>query len=166
MKIQDRFLLGALAGVIGNIPKTIWGKTMMHYGISEINGVERAAGMLVPAHLSFTLKGQVIGSLADFVIAGTLGVATTYALALTGKDKATLKGALTGQAAWTGLYGVLGTMGASTVKPVSLNTILVELVGHTLYGATTATVVALLGDPKLFNGQKPLFASPFRSQAQ
>jgi len=159
-KIKDRIILGAIAGFGGNLIKTIIGRSAMKIGLSELNGQERAAGMLVPGHKIATSHGRLVGYIADNVIAGTLGVATVYALSITGKDKAIVKGALSGQAAWTLLYGMLGTMGATKVGPVSPKTVLMEYVAHTAYGATAAYLVTKLGDPSLFDGRQPLSASP------
>jgi len=159
-KIKDRVILGAIAGLGGNLIKTIIGRSAMKMGLAELNGRERAAGMLVPGHKIATTQGRMIGYIADNVIASILGVATVYALSITGKDKAITKGTLSGQAAWTLFYGMLGSMGATKVGPVSPKTVLVELVAHTAYGATTAYLVTKLGDPSLFDGRQPLSASP------
>jgi len=159
-KIKDRIILGVIAGLGGNLIKNIIGRSCMRYGLAELNGPERAAGMLLPGYKIATFQGRLVGYIADGVIASILGLGTVYALSLTGKDKAITKGVLSGLAAWTTLYGALGTMGATKVGPVSSKTVLVELVAHTAYGATTAYLATKLGDPSLFDGRQPLSASP------
>jgi len=163
MKIKDRLLLGVVAGLGGNLVKLAIGRIAKEKNLAEINGPEKAAGMLIPPHRLTDPLGKVAGYLADSVIAGIIGIAFVYTLSVTGKDKAVLKGALIGQAAWTALYGVLATMGATRVHPVSSKTVLSDLIGHTAYGAATACLIARLGDPGLFTGKVPLSASPNRS---
>jgi len=160
IKIKDRLILGAVSGFAGNLIKLAIGRAAMKMNLAEVGGPERAAGMLVPGHKIATTQGKIVGYIADSVIAGLLGVTTVYALSITGKDKAIAKGALSGEAAWTLLYGLLTTMGATKVGPVGPKTVLSELASHTAYGALTAYLVTKLGDPGLFNGQLPLSASP------
>lgn len=160
IKMKDRFILGAIAGLGGNLIKFAIERTAMKMDLAELGGSERAAGMLVPGHKIGTTGGKIVGYIADNVIAGILGVTTVYALSITGKDKAIVKGALSGEAAWTLLYGMLATMGATKVGPVSPKTVLSELASHTAYGALTAYLATKLGDHDLFNGQLPLSAGP------
>lgn len=101
--------------------------------------------------------------MADSVVAGLVGVVTVYVLSITGQDRAKLKGALTGQTVWTALYGVLGTMGATKVYPVSPGTVLSEFAAHSAYGAVTTFLATKLGDPGLFNGELPISASKFHT---
>jgi hypothetical protein len=160
-------LLGAVAGLSGWAVKSMIGQAAKSLKFAEIDGRERAAGMLVPPHLVNQPGGRIVGLVADALIGGMLGVASVYMHCVSGTDKATLKGAMAGQAMWTGLYGVLGTMGATKVSAVSPNTVLSELVGHTAYGAVTSSVIKALGDPGLFDGTMPLVAAQTRHpQAQ
>ncbi|MEW5898094.1 MAG: hypothetical protein AB1652_02840 [Bacillota bacterium] len=162
MKIKDRLLLGVVAGMGGNLIKLSIGVIAKRKGFAEINGPEKAAGMLIPPHRLGDPIGKAAGYLADSVVASIIGILFTYALSVTGKEKAALKGALIGQASWAALYGALATMGATQAQPVSPKTVLSELVGHTAYGAATAYLIAQLGDPDLFTGKVPLSASPVR----
>ena len=154
-KINDRFLLGIVAGIGGNQVKSAIGAVSKRAKWAEISGKERAAGMLVPSHTISTPEGKFVGRVADNIIGGLLGVVTVYALGITGNNNAVLKGALTGQASWTILYGVFGTLGATKVSPVSPSTVIAELVGHTVYGATAAFMAVRLGNPGLFDGTIP-----------
>jgi len=155
-KIKDRILLGAIAGLGANTVKTALGLTLMKKGWAEINGIHRAAGMLVPPHKIADPKGRMVGILADNVIAGILGVCSVYILSVTGKNNAVIKGTLTGQAMWTSLYGVLGTLGATKINPVSPDTVISEFVEHSVYGGVANIIATKLGDPGLFDGTIPL----------
>jgi hypothetical protein len=97
--IKDRLILGLIAGLGGNIAKTIVGETAKKLKLAEIDGPEKAAGMLIPPYKIADPKGKAVGYIADNIIAGILGVVTVYALSLSGRDKAVLKGALSGQMA-------------------------------------------------------------------
>jgi hypothetical protein len=163
MKISDRLMLGFVAGLGGNIAKLAIGTLAQRLNISEIDGPGIAAGMLTPAYKLISPEGKAVGILADSVIAGLLGVGTVYMLSITGKDKALLKGALTGQVMWQSLYGVMATMGATKVQPFSPKTVLTEFVSHTAYGTVAAAIAVKLGDDKLFTGAAPLNASPLKS---
>lgn len=154
-RINDRLILGVLAGVLGNLPKAAVELAGKMTGWAESDCPDRAAGMLVPRRQVHSKKGRIIGRVADMVMAAMLGVATTYALSATGKDKAVLKGVVLGQTMWTMLYGVLGTLGTTRVRTVQPRTALTELVGHTVYGAATAGLAVALGDPGLFTGKIP-----------
>jgi hypothetical protein len=158
-KIKDRFVLGAIAGIGGNLAKLAISQVSFARGIAEITGPQRAAGMLVAGHRIMTPLGQTAGFLADGAIAGLLGVLFTYMMSITGKDYALLKGSLGGEVAWTALYGTLATMGATTVKGVSPPTVVTEFMGHTAYGLAAAGLIAMLGDPGLFNSKVPISAS-------
>ena len=160
VKIKDRLILGAVAGLGGNLAKLAIERIAMKMNLAELSGPERAAGMLVAGHKTATTEGKIVGCITDSIISVVLGTATVYALSVAGKDKAVIKGALIGKVAWTGLYGMLATMGATKVGPVGPKTVLSELVAHTTYGVTTAYIATKFGDPGLFSGQVPLSKSP------
>lgn len=158
-KMRDRLLLGIVSGVVGGAAKNLVGFMLARNRVTEFSGPERASGMLLPAHKVITPQGTLVGWLADTAVAGLLGVVSVYVLSMTGKEKAALKGALTtGGVAWMGLYGALGTMGATRVQAMQPSTVLSEFVSHTIFGAVTATTAAYLGHEDLFNGNIPLVA--------
>lgn len=158
LKIKDRLILGVISGTTGNLVKNGIGLISKYLKIAEISGPDRAAGILVPPHTLAKTSGKIVGYAADSVIGGLLGVMTVYALGITGKNKAVLKGALTGQASWTVLYGVLGTLGATKITAVNPNTVISEFIGHTFYGIVTAYIATRLGDKGLYNGIIPISA--------
>lgn len=158
-KIKDRLLLGAIAGLGGNIIKIGMMQIAKRLKIAEFDGAETAAGILLPAHKLAEPRGKIVGYMGDAIVAGTLGVATTYILSLTGKDNAPLKGALSGMFMWTALYGATGSMGISKVRPASPKTVLSQFIAHSAYGAVAAALTTQFGDPGLFTGKIPLSAS-------
>ena len=84
-KMQDRVLLGVLAGLGGGLVKNAVSELLIRRNLAEYGGPARAAGMLVPAHKITTPRGRIVGWLADTTISGMLGVASVYALSFTGK---------------------------------------------------------------------------------
>jgi len=158
-KIKDRLLLGGMAGLGGNIVKIGIMQIAKRLKWAEFDGAETATGILLPAHKVAEPKGRLVGYLGDATIAGVLGVATTYVLSITGKDKALLKGASSGVFMWTALYGALGGLGVSKVRPASPKTVLSQFIGHIAFGAVAAALTTQLGDPGLFTGKIPLNAS-------
>lgn len=163
MKIDDRFLLGVLCGVLGNVPKQMFMYMAKRLQYADVDGFEKGAGMFIDPIKIRSKEGKALGVLADTVVAGMLGVVSVYLLSVCGPRNAILKGALAGQGMWQSLYGVLGNMGASRVRSVTPGTAISEFVGHTLYGASTNGLAILLGDPKLFT-EKPLICIPIALQ--
>ena len=168
-RIKDRLLLGTIAGLGGNIVKFGIIEIAKRLKWAEFNGVDTAAGIMLPAHELAEPRGRLVGFIGDAIVAATLGTATTYILSITGKDNAIFKGASSGLFMWTALYGAMGG-GISTVRPASPKTVLSQFIAHGAYGAITAALVKRLGDPSLFTGEIPLNASsksqPTTSQPQ
>ncbi len=158
-KIEDRLLLGAIAGLGGNILKLSILEIAKRLKWAEFNGTDAATGILLPAHKVAEPKGKLVGILGDATIAGVLGVTITYVLSITGKDKALFKGASSGMFMWTALYGAMGSIGLTKVKPSSPKTVLSQFIGHAAFGAVAAALATQLGDPSLFTGKIPLKAS-------
>ena len=163
-KIKDRVLLGFAAGLGANTLKLSLGLIFKKLKWADIDGPVRAAGMLIPPHTVAKKSGKLVGYLADSAIASLIGIGAVYSLSVTGKDKSAFKGAMFGQAAWTFLYGALGTMGATKINPVSPGTVLSEFASHTAYGALVTTLATKLGDSSLFDGSNPICISPIKLQ--
>ncbi|MBS3946826.1 MAG: hypothetical protein KGZ57_00790 [Dethiobacter sp.] len=160
MKIKDRLVLGVVCGLVANVAKMSLMSLAKKRNWAEITGMEKSAGMLLPAHQAYSPYGKIVGNVADNVVATMLGVGTVYMLTFTGKDKALLKGLAFGEAMWVSFYGVLSTMGATQVGPLSPKTVLCEMVGHAVFGATATLTATTLGDPALFRNieQQPISA--------
>ncbi|MBS4008898.1 MAG: hypothetical protein KGZ45_10830 [Clostridium sp.] len=164
MKIRDRFTLGIVCGLAGNVVKMSLMSLAKKKNWAEITGQEKSAGMLLPSHQAYSPSGKIVGIAADNVVAAMLGVGTVYMLTSTGKDKALLKGLAFGEATWVSFYGVLSTLGGTLVGPLSPKTVLCEMVGHAVFGATAAITATTLGDPALFPKKKQLtLTAPIRS---
>ena len=156
MKIQDRVLLGVIAGFLGTFSKNVTVKFAKNRGWAELNGTETAAGILLPGFKISTTEGKVVGHIVNHIIGSILGVGLTYLYSVTGKDKAAFKGIAFSVFAWGLLYGSIATLGGSSVRPVLSKTLISNLMGHIAYGITASSLITHLGDRGLFDGTIPL----------
>ncbi|MHB1420780.1 MAG: hypothetical protein ACYCX4_14575 [Bacillota bacterium] len=149
-KITDRFWLGVISGLGGNLAKTAVEKIFYLIGFSKMSGPATAAGIFLKKSDINTPYGKTVGILADNMIAVGLGVTCLYWLTLMGKDKYIIKGAGLGALEWGSLYGVLSRLGATTIYPVKPQDALVSFFSHLAFGATKIAITANLGDERLF----------------
>lgn len=155
-KISDRFLLGLIGGLGGNVAKIaverIAVKTL---GFTE-TGAKKAAGIFLEPNQAKSPLGKILGNIADNMVAAGLGVTCTYWLTLMGKDYYLLKGAALGAAEWTALYGLLSRMGATDIFPATPFNSLVTFVSHLVFGMAKIQIVYSLGDHRLFTPPGPV----------
>jgi hypothetical protein len=150
-KITDRFLLGVIAGLGGNISKIAVERLCIKlFGFKE-TGAKKAAGIFIKNKDLNTVPSRIIGNLADNMIASGLGVTCVYWLTFMGKDHYLIKGAGLGAAEWTAMYGVLSKMGATSIFPTKPKDVLVSFASHLAFGATKMIIAVNLGDERLFN---------------
>ena len=67
-----------------------------------------------------------------------------------GKDKYLLKGAGLSAAEWASLYGVLSSIGATSIFPVNPKDGIATFMSHLAFGAIKIAITANLGDSRLF----------------
>lgn len=149
-KIKDRFLLGVISGLGGNIAKMAVERFFRRTGFSTSLGRKTAAGIFLKKSDINTPHGKAVGIIADNMIAVGLGVTCSYWLTLMGKDYYLLKGAGLGAAEWASLYGVLSKLGATTIYPIKPKDALATYLSHLAFGAVKISIVRHLGDERLF----------------
>lgn len=149
-KIKDRFLLGIISGLGGNIAKMAVECYFHKTGFSTGLGRKTAAGIFLKKSDINTPHGKAVGIIADNMIAAGLGVSCAYWLTLMGKDHYLLKGAGLGAAEWASLYGVLSKLGATAIYPVKPKDSLATFLSHLAFGAVKISIVRHLGDERLF----------------
>ena len=157
--MRDRLVLGFISGLGGTVAKNYLVAYLKKRGLAELNGIETAAGILLPGYKVATPGGKVVGHIVNMLIGGTMGVGLTYLLSTTGNNNATFKGASYGACIWGLLYGAIASMGGSAVRPVLPKTLLSNLAGHITYGVITSSLITRVGDEGLFNGTIPLFVN-------
>ncbi|NLO89761.1 MAG: hypothetical protein GX088_05460 [Clostridia bacterium] len=151
MKIRDRLILGLLSGIIANMGKNIASSCAEKKGLTQLSYVDAAAGFFLKKRDIKTFPGQLVGILADFSTAITIGIVNTYMLTNTGKDHWFLKGVGIGSIFWVTFYGFLGGLGKNQpVYPVAPRTALSSFLGHVLFGILSNFIVVKLGDESLF----------------
>jgi len=151
-KITDRFWLGIISGLGGNIAKTAVEQIFVRAGYTEATATNKAAGIFLKKGSVSTPFGKLTGIIADNMIAAALGVSCVYWLTLMGRDKYVLKGSLIGAAEWALIYGFLSRLGATSVYPVKKpHDALIAFLSHLAFGATKMAITANLGDERLFN---------------
>lgn len=149
-KITDRYLLGIIAGLGGNIAKIAVERIFMKTTDFKETGAKKAAGIFLKKSDVSSFQGQIIGNIADNMIAAGLGITCVYWLTLMGKDYYFIKGAGLGTAEWTALYGVLSQMGATSVFPTKPKDALVSFASHLAFGMIKMIIAVNLGDERLF----------------
>lgn len=152
-KIKDRFILGVISGLGGNLAKMAVECFFRKTGFSTGSSRKTAAGIFLKKSDMDTTYGKVVGVITDNMIAAGLGVTCSYWLTLMGKDYYLLKGAGLGAAEWASLYGVLSKLGATSIYPVKPTDALAAYLSHLAYGAVKISVARHLGDERLFKPQ-------------
>lgn len=162
-KITDRFLLGVIAGLGGNIAKGAVERLCVKIFDFKETGPQKAAGIFLMKKDVNTVPGRIIGIIADNMIACGLGVSCVYWLSLMGKDYYLIKGAGLGAAEWTVMYGVLSKVGATSIYPTKPQDGLINFASHLAFGAIKVLIAVNLGDERLFT-PKNLFLEIKRPQ--
>jgi len=153
-KITDRFLLGIIAGLGGNLAKMAVERAAIPLvGFNE-TGAKKAAGIFLQKKDVISPSGKILGVIADNMIAAGLGVTCVYWLTLMGKDNYLIKGAALGAAEWTALYGVTSHLGATSIFPTTPKNGLISFLSHMAFGATKTLIAIKLGDERLFTRKK------------
>lgn len=149
LKIKDRIVLGILSGIIGSIPGRLLNTIEYDLGIVDSKYGQMAAGLFISKNKVNTPTGKLLGSVANEFLATTTGIAVTYTLSATGRDKAVLKGMGVGSLYWFLLYGLSAPL-ANTSKSKKPASPLFSLVDHLIFGATASIVTSKFGDDSLF----------------
>ncbi|HOB86413.1 MAG TPA: hypothetical protein PKO38_01830 [Bacillota bacterium] len=164
-KIKDRFLLGIISGLGGNLVKIAVERAAVYLFDYSDTGAKKAAGIFLKKKDADTLPGRILGNVADNLIASFLGITCIYWLTLMGKDYYLLKGAVLGAAEWTTLYGVTSKLGATHIYPSSPKNSLISFISHLAFGAAKIAIAVHLGDQRLFKPRHFSLSSEARSEA-
>ncbi|SHH06839.1 hypothetical protein [Desulfosporosinus lacus] len=149
-KITDRFSLGIISGLGGNLAKIAVEQVSNRKGFSKSNGYTTAAGIFLKKPDILSHYGKAVGIIADNMIAMGLGVTCVYWLTLMGKDRNFIKGAALGAAEWGVLYGIASRLGATSIFPVKPKDAIATFISHLAFGVTKMTIAVNLGDERLF----------------
>lgn len=149
-KIKDRILLGMISGIIASIPGQLLNIFEHKQKITDVPYSQAASRLFLNKKKSETLLGQILSMVVNFIVAGiTGGIATTYILSITGKDKAIIKSI----GLWTGLWVFInGALSKSVLKIKTQKPFVpfLSLVDHILMGIINGFIVTRLGEDSLF----------------
>lgn len=152
MKIKDRFMLGIISGLAGNLVKMALDEIPLRRKISQRSFRATAAGVWVNKKTQADNSyGQLLGGIFDFGFASVGGVATVYFLSKTGRDHLVLKGIVSGVTIGSLITSLLSVFPTNKVAPKDAPSNLSYRASHIIYGLTTTAVAAYLGHSSLYD---------------
>lgn len=152
MKINDRFLLGIVAGVTGNIVKTAIDEISLRMKISQRSFRSTAAGVWVDKTNEATnVKGQLLGSVFDFGMAALGGVGMVELLTRTGRDHLITKGITSGITIGAAITALLSMYPKNKVRPKDAASNLSYIFSNAVYGLVATGIASWLGTPDLYD---------------
>jgi hypothetical protein len=92
LKRKDKFIWGAIFGMLDDVPKEIVDFTLYFLKFSKFFCWMIPGGITLEQKWMKSFHGIVIGGINDFIIAGALGVGLTYFLTIMEKRYLFLKG--------------------------------------------------------------------------
>lgn len=139
-KMSDEFLVWILSGVIGSTIKNIFDLVMLSLKISNFHIIQIAADIFMNAPDIYSIKGVIIGIIADLIIGGVFGVGLGLLFKITGTDYYFLKGWVLGLIVWlVAIGGLMHIFSYIFVKVLSeFNDLAVSMTAHSIYGIVTA----------------------------
>ncbi|MDT3699044.1 MAG: hypothetical protein RO469_06410 [Thermincola sp.] len=150
-KIKDRVTLGVVAGLAGNLVKSVIDEVSTKKKISQRSFRGTAAGAWVSKKESTNINGQILGGLLDFGMGSLGGVGSVYLLSKTGKDHLVTKGLLSGITMGSLITFALAAVQSNKAKPKDAASNLSYMVSHAAYGLVTTFVAAKLGDQSVYD---------------
>ena len=151
-KIKDRVLLGTVAGLTGDITKTLIDEISHRKKLSQRSFREAAAGVWVKKRSEAkSIKGQALGGLLDLGMSIAGGIGTVYLLTETGRDHLFTKGVISGIGLGSLIDFAISTLPQNNIKPTDATSHLSYMASHAAYGLVTTVMVVKLGHPSLFD---------------
>ena len=138
---QDSVVMGALAGLAGNLAKEFIVWPMYFLGWVHYPFVFLAASFFVDRSSIRNPLALAKGFITDYAIAAILGIALLYLLRRTGKDYALFKGLLLGLFVHIGLYGLVMALRATRITILTPLPNLLLVIPHVVFGMVAAWVL-------------------------
>ncbi|MFZ5942846.1 MAG: hypothetical protein ACOYVD_01965 [Bacillota bacterium] len=150
--IKDRFFLGIISGLAGNLAKNIIDEISVKKKISQRSFRSTAAGVFV-SNKSETqnIKGQILGGLFDFGMGSMGGVFIVEFLSRRGRDHLIIKGIATGISMGSLITFILNALPSNKVKPKDAASNLSYMLSHAVYGLVTIFTASILGHKSIFD---------------
>ncbi len=135
--IKDTIIVGAVAGLIGNIPKTIIAWILHLMGVLRYTFIHIAAGYFVSAQYIDNPVSLIMGFIADYTSAAVLGFVMYLMLKKFGTDYAVLKGLGCGAFLYLIFYGAFMALDITRANLLTPLPNLLLLFPHMVFGGTT-----------------------------
>jgi len=139
--INDLFTVGALAGLLANIPINLFDYFLYRLGINKIFIWNISTSAYVERKDIKTKLGLLIGAINDYTMAGIKGVITVSLLYFTGTEFYLLKGIAVGLFFWMAFFGIILRLKIARIDPVEPMTNLTHLSWHILLGIATSWLI-------------------------
>lgn len=138
---KDTFILGAIAGILGNIPKTIVAWIFFYFGFIRYTFIHIAAGYFVPAEFLDSPVSLLSGFLADYTVAAFLGIIIYLILQRSGLDFAEYKGLGIGALLYVVIYGPFMSLDITRASLLTPLPNLLLFFPHIIYGISTCWII-------------------------
>jgi hypothetical protein len=139
--IKDTIIVGAIAGILGNIPKTILAWLFYILGYLRYTFLHIAAGYFVPAEFLDNHVSLITGFLADYTMAAFFGFIMYLMLQKFGTDYAVLKGIGFGAFLYMIFYGAFMALDITRASLLTPLPNLLLFFPHIIYGGSTCWII-------------------------
>lgn len=138
---KDTIIFGAIAGILGNIPKTILAWIFHYFGLLKYTFAHIAAGYFVPAKFLDNHISLLTGFIADYTTAALFGFIMYLMLRKFGTDYAEFKGIGFGAVLYLIFYGAFMALDITRASLITPLPNLILFFPHILYGAVTCWII-------------------------
>lgn len=146
--MQDKVVVGSIAGIIGSFVYGILDVIINAIGITNIKLLLLDSEVFLPAQLAKTTSGQLFGFFIHLSLGAAIGIFIVYLLPYVGYDYLLYKGILLGGGAWLVLDGLIGNLLNLPTKDTLLDNILLLLLNY-IFGIVTVYSVKILSEREL-----------------
>ena len=142
---SDIIMFGALAGVLGNIPKTILAWIFSYFGWLKYNFFHISAGYFVDAQFLDNPLSLLTGIIVDNLDAAFFGAILYFMLRKTGGDYAEFKGFFFGALLYVVIFGTFMSLDLTRASILTPLPNFLMLFPHAIYGVVTAWIIKKYG---------------------
>ena len=148
-RLNDRVIVGVIAGLGANLLKEGIAETSVRSGLSKYTCRRMIPLVLLDKKYAKTWKGWVIGTSTDMSVAAFTGILIAYMLSYTGRDYAKIKGTIVATGLLDQVFNFFSAILPQVRKDPNSNVICKAI--HLVFGITAASIITRLADPSLFN---------------
>ncbi len=149
VKIHDKITLGVVAGVVANTIKIIIEYIVYRIDRSVEPLSHLASTTVLPVEPHDAFSYLVVGTYADYAIAGILGILAVYFLMATSTRQSILKGIVIGSAAWLLIYIPAAQLNITAIDPTTVSASIFHLIYHLILGVIIVWAIAKVNHPSL-----------------